>query len=185
MSLDLVAYGDDPSPVAIADLISRCRARGYECRVIRDDDDDDDANDSSHAVSDGFLASDDVLVAWRRSAPEAPSAERAAATADWKVIGELEERGAIGACAIEFSDNPEEFNNPQDWAQLEEMYGPGYAAARKASRVCWYIRLQAGRNRLSAQLAQAVLRSLLELRGGMFEDPQSCTFQLVRRGEVT
>ena len=123
---------------------------------------DDGAAESSQAVSDGALLSADAVVAWRPFLPVARAVEQAAAAADWKVIGELEDRGAAGACVVEMSDKPEEYNNENDLREQAIGYAPGYATARKQCRVCWYIRLQAGRNDLSIEFAESVLRVLLD-----------------------
>ena len=172
MSVELFAYSDDPSPVAIGDLAAACKSRGYECRVIRGD---------STPVLEGVFESEDTIVGWSPSFFGNRAARDAAESADWKAIGKLQEREAIGACVVEMWGKPEELNDAEELRELEDVYGPEYVTFRKTSRVRWYIRLAAGRNVLSVELADAVLRSLLELRGGLFEDPQSGEFEIVWR----
>jgi hypothetical protein len=172
MSIELFGYSDDPAPVAIGDLAAACKSRGYDCRVIRGD---------STSVSEGDLQSEDAIVGWRPSLLGNRATRNAAEGADWTAIGELQERGAIGACVVEVWGKPEEYNDADELRELEDIYGPQYIRCRKNSRVRWYVRLAAGRNVLSVELAYAVLRSLLELRGGLFEDPQAGEFEIVGR----
>src|SRR6185437_8465349 len=170
MSVELFAYADDPSPVAIADLAAECKSLGCEVRVIRNDD---------TPAPEGVVQSDDAIVGWHPSLFGNRSARTAAERADWKAIGELQEREAVGACVVEVWNEPDQYNDVNELNELEDVYGPEYVALRKGSRVRWYIRLAAGRNVLSVELAEVVLRSMLKLRGGVFEDPQSGEFEIV------
>jgi hypothetical protein len=172
MSVELFAYSDDPSPVAIPELVAACGEQGYECRVIRGD---------SQPLTEGHLLSDDAIVGWRPSFFENRAAQKAATAGDWKAIGKLEERDAMGACVLEIWDEPDQYNDPDELRDLEEVYGSEYVMTRRSSRVRWYIRLAAGRNVMSVELAETVLRALLALRGGMFEDPQLGEFEIVKR----
>lgn len=172
MSVELFAYSNDPSPVAIGDLAAECKSLGCEVRVIRSDD---------TPAPEGFLQSDDAVVGWHPSLFGNRSARIAAEHADWKVIGNLQEREAIGACVVEVWNEPDQYNDINELNELEGVHGPEYVALRRSSRVRWYIRLAAGRNVLSVELAEVVLRSLLKLRGGLFEDPQSGEFEIVSR----
>ena len=176
MSIDLLAYSDDPSPIDISDFVSAFRNNGYECRVIRGE---------THPVTEGALFSEDFVVGWHKSFFRFRAAEKAATTGDWKAIADLQDRDVVGACVLDIWDEPERYNDANELREHEEVYGSEYVANRRASRVRWYIRLPAGRNGLSVEIAEAVLRTLLELRGGMFEDPQIGEFEMVRRGGGT
>ncbi len=176
MSIEIFGYSTDASPVAVNDLAARCRQLGYECRVIRG---------NTTPIGVGSLASEDAIVGWRPSFFGNRAAEKAAAAADWGAIQKLEERDAVGACVIEIWGEPDRYNTAEELQELEDVYGPEYVAYRKSSRVRWYIRLAAGRNARSLEIAETVLRALLELRGGMYEDPMFGEFEIVEReGDV-
>jgi hypothetical protein len=172
MSVELIAYSDDPSPVEVRDLVSVCGKSGYVCRVIRGD---------AQPVTEGALRSDDAIVGWRGSFFKNRAGQNAAAAADWKAISVLEERGRVGVCTLDVLDDPDQYNDVDQLRDLQDVYGGEYIAYRRSSCVCWYIRLVAGRSALSVEVAEAVIRALLELRGGMFEDPQFGEFEMVPR----
>lgn len=172
MSIELLAYSDDPLPVTVAEFAAECKSREWEVCVIRG---------GRASPIDSFLDSDDVIVGWHTSIMGNRSARTAAECADWKTIDLLTRRKEIGVCEIEVWDEPDKYNDVDELNQLEEEYGSKYVAYMRSSRVRWYIRLAAGRNNLSIDLAEAVLRSLLNLRGGIFVDPQICEVEIVPR----
>jgi len=174
MSTEYFAYSEDPSAVAVDDLLARCRKAGFECRVLRG---------QSESIASGPLASEDAIVGWKSSWFGNRKAGLAASGADWKTMDELQDRNVIGVCAIEIWDDPSAFNNDAEIEEARSVYGADYAAYRGKSRVRWYVRLASGSSGLSVALAEIVLKALLGLRGGLFEDPQSGECQISTRDE--
>jgi hypothetical protein len=105
-----------------------------------------------------------------------------AAALDRRAAKELaahEAAGRVGVFEVEVWDDPAAYN-----AGLEDEtdgYGDGYAAVRAASSARWYVRVTGGSGELSAGLPETVLGCVLELRGGLFDDPQECRFRVVSR----
>ena len=173
MSVEFFAYSGDSSDVAIDDLLSGCRQRGYDCQVLRG---------GQLLIATGPLASDDVIVGWRPSFFFGNrAAQEAAASCNWEAINKLQKRNAMGALELEIWSEPSKYNNPDELRELGETLGAEYVRYRKESKVRWYVRLAAGRNSLSVELADAVLRALLEQRGGMLDEPQSGEYEVIRR----
>lgn len=181
MSFSLYAYGDDSSPVTVEELTRSMHQRGFVCRVIRDDE----VAEVSQAVVFGALQSEDSFVAWRVSTPESQAAvaEAAVAAADWDAINEFDNR-TFAMSNVDINDKPDLFVS-WELPEWQERYAAQYVDGLKRSRVQWYSRLVSGRTRFDMELAESILRALLELRGGMFYDPQDGIFQFIQRGEVT
>jgi hypothetical protein len=173
VSVEYFAYTTDPAPVPIAALAEQCRRRGFEVRVLREFAD----WSRFRPVSDGAVESGDVVCGWSASDPAAADVPAALDQRAAKELAAHEAAGRVGAFEVEVWDDPAAYNaNLEDEA---EGYGDGYAAARAASSARWYVRVAAGRGDLSGNLPETVLGCVLELRGGLFADPQECQFRVV------
>lgn len=174
MSVSYFAYTADPSPITVALLAEQCRRRGYEVRVLREFTD----WSRFRPLADGAVESGDVLCGWPASAPSAPAVAAALDRQAAKAMAAHEAAGRVGVFEVEVWDDPAAYN--ADLEDEADGYGDGYTAARAASSTRWCVRVTGG-GELSMGLAEAVLVCVLELRGGLFEDPQECQFQVVSR----
>jgi hypothetical protein len=173
VSVEYFAYTTDPSPVSVADLTERCRRRGYEIGVLREFAD----WSRFQPVVDGAVESDDVVCGWSVSDPAAPRLAAALERRSAQELASREAAGRLGVFEVEIWDDPAEYN--ADLEDEADGYSDGYAEARAASAARWYIRIAAGRGELSTRLPEVVLGCVLELRGGLFDDPQECQFRIM------
>jgi hypothetical protein len=173
MSIEFFAYSLDATPVAVSSLSERCRRHAIELRVLRQFAD----WSKFQVVQDGAIESGDLICGWNPSAPTASAVARAVAQCDATALHAHEAGGRLAAFAIEVWTDPAAYNGDLD--DEAEGYQDGYADARAASAVRFYARVAAGRGDLSATLPETVLLRILEMRGGLFDDPQECEFRLI------
>ena len=93
-------YSVDAASVSAREFWSRCRDRGFECRIILGE---------SNVVGDGELCSQDAIVAWPTLAVLDKACE-AAKSADWEAIGKLALAERVGVCVVEIGHDPEKCN---------------------------------------------------------------------------
>lgn len=167
MSIEFSAYSKDPTPIPIAALADAARSRGFSILVDRTPD----GASGPQLVNDGDLRPGDVIWGWPTHSRHAAQITAALTTQDHRAITRFSDRGILGACPLEYIGPPDPPTD-KDRANLLAAYGDEYLAYRDASQICYYTRTAAGRNDLSVDLQTCVMDCILQLRGGLLEDPQ-------------
>lgn len=173
MSYDISVFCRDDRPIDVQELVRVSRENEQLLTVIRNH------NDWSRydPTLEGALEDGDMVCAFATQSPHAKALSKALIERDRGGIDAAFDRGDLGYSNVSILDGPD-WADEEERDELGEEYGEEYVAYRDSARALYYIDTSAGRAGASHALHLFIAERILDLRGGMLEDPQAGSFRV-------
>ena len=170
MSLDLNVYVTSPEPVLVEALLSRLRTRGWAAAFV---------DYATLAPLPGTTVQDCLAIAWRAGCPAEQAVRSALAEQNQKELDRLYAKEELTSCSLTLAtrdDFAEALEDP-DLPQAFDRFG--VRSAFENARLCYATSASAGRNKSATRWQEMLCLAIASVSGGVFEDPQFGTFELV------
>ena len=176
MAIEIHAWSKDPRPVDVDELAEQAaRANGARLSVLRGFRSWGDFRIARR----GRLRNSDLILGWVPEGPDDPDAAAIARDVqgrNGKGLARWHKKGLVAAATLFVGKAPDWEDGERE--ELLAAHGGKYVRYRDAARAHYVTHTSMSRGEGDLVLQQAVADWILQLRGGIFEDPQEGTFRL-------
>jgi hypothetical protein len=170
VSVDLNAYVMSPEPVRVEALISRLRTGGWAAAFV---------DYASLAPLPATTVQDCLAISWRAGCAAEQAIIKALAEQNQSELDRLYAKDELTSCSLTLAtreDFAEALEDPDFQKEIDRF---GVRAALEQARLCYATSSSAGRNRDSTRWQELLCLAIASVSGGVYEDPQFGTFELV------
>ena len=177
MAIEMHGWVVDKRPITAEELAGQAMRANKMCVVaIRDHVD----WGNFALVESGALADGDLILGWMPEGPDDPDSvaiRKDLAGKKQKDIERWYKKEIICTTLLMVLEAPD-WQDEDERSELVEAYGDDYASFRDSCRVQYVTRTTMGRSESDVALQILTLDWILQLRGGMFEEPQEGTYEV-------
>jgi hypothetical protein len=170
VSVDLNAYVMSPEPIPAEALVSRLRDRGWAAAFV---------DYASLAPLPGTTVQDCLAISWRAGCAAEGAIIKALAEQNQSELDRLYAENELTSCSLTLVTRKDFAEALEDPRLQKELGRFGVRAALEQARLCYSTSSSAGRNRDSTHWQELLCLAIASLSGGVYEDPQIGTFELV------